>query len=67
VILNEFNNAPPELLAVFLFIHEEGLSNEVFLRIEDGRRRWCLCSNLISGVLANVDLSMGDLSLRGPT
>jgi hypothetical protein len=46
MIFNEFYNASSELLAVFLFIHKEGSSNEVFW-VEDGRG-WWLCIGLIS-------------------
>jgi hypothetical protein len=47
MIFNELNNASSELLAIILFIHEEGESNKVF-RIEDGRR-WWLFIGLIKG------------------
>jgi hypothetical protein len=61
VVFNKFNKSSSELLAIFLFIHEEGVSNQVFKVEGDG-------SILISTlrVLAGLDLSIVDVSLRVP-
>jgi hypothetical protein len=37
MVFNEFYNSSPDLLAVFLLILEEGMSNQIF-RVENGRR-----------------------------
>jgi hypothetical protein len=54
VVFNTLNNLSSELLSVFLFIHEEGTSNQVF-RIEDGRR-WYICISLTCGCSRRLGL-----------
>jgi hypothetical protein len=57
MIFNEFYNASSILLAVFLCIHKDGPSNEVF-RIEDGGG-WWLCIELISESASRFGLIHG--------